>query len=73
MRPAECAAVTITQRCGGLRTLHVLQAFVKAVGYHTIAAWTLIGLWVFAIFWHFTTGEWKQYIQINADFFKNRK
>jgi hypothetical protein len=23
------------------------------------AAWTLIGLWVFAIFWHFTTGEWK--------------
>jgi thiosulfate reductase cytochrome b subunit len=22
----------------------------------------LIGLWVFAIFWHFTTGEWKQYI-----------
>ena len=29
---------------------------------HTIAAWTLVGLWVFAIFWHFTTGEWKQYI-----------
>jgi thiosulfate reductase cytochrome b subunit len=25
-------------------------------------AWTLVGLWVFAIFWHFTTGEWKQYI-----------
>jgi thiosulfate reductase cytochrome b subunit len=36
--------------------------FEKAVAYHTIAAWTLIGLWVFAIFWHFTTGEWKQYI-----------
>ena len=29
---------------------------------HTIAAWSLVGLWVFAIFWHFTTGEWKQYI-----------
>jgi thiosulfate reductase cytochrome b subunit len=29
---------------------------------HTTAAWLLIGLWVFAIFWHFTTGEWKQYI-----------
>lgn len=36
--------------------------FQKAVGYHTIAAWTLVGLWVFAIFWHLTTGEWKQYI-----------
>lgn len=33
-----------------------------AVSYHTTAAWTLVGLWVFAVFWHFTTGEWKQYI-----------
>lgn len=29
---------------------------------HTTAAWILIALWAFAIFWHFTTGEWKQYI-----------
>ena len=29
---------------------------------HTIAAWSLITLWVFAIFWHLTTGEWRQYI-----------
>ena len=36
--------------------------FAKAVEYHTVAAWSLVGLWVFAIFWHFTTGEWKQYI-----------
>ncbi|MDQ1363284.1 MAG: Cytochrome [Pseudomonadota bacterium] len=36
--------------------------FKQAVNIHTIAAWTLVGLWVFAIFWHFTTGEWKQYI-----------
>lgn len=36
--------------------------FEKAVNYHTIAAWSLVGLWVFAIFWHFTTGEWRQYI-----------
>ena len=35
--------------------------FERAVDYHTIAAWALIILWVFAIFWHFTTGEWKQY------------
>lgn len=34
----------------------------KAAQLHTFAAWALVGLWVFAIFWHFTTGEWKQYI-----------
>ena len=26
------------------------------------AAWALVILWAFAIFWHFTTGEWQQYI-----------
>jgi thiosulfate reductase cytochrome b subunit len=36
--------------------------FQRAVGYHTTAAWTLVGLWVFAIFWHLTTGEWRQYV-----------
>ena len=36
--------------------------FKTAVVYHTTAAWTLVGLWVFAIFWHLTTGEWKQYV-----------
>jgi thiosulfate reductase cytochrome b subunit len=41
---------------------YTLFGFAKAVSLHTIAAWTLIGLWVFAIFWHITTGEWKQYI-----------
>lgn len=39
-----------------------LFGFGRAVELHTLSAWTLIGLWVFAIFWHFTTGEWKQYI-----------
>ncbi|MDH5570432.1 MAG: cytochrome b/b6 domain-containing protein [Gammaproteobacteria bacterium] len=34
----------------------------SAVGLHTTAAWTLVSLWVFAVFWHLTTGEWKQYI-----------
>lgn len=34
----------------------------NAVIYHNIAAYTFLGLIVFAIFWHFTTGEWKQYI-----------
>lgn len=39
-----------------------LFGFEQAVNYHSIFAWTLVGLWTFAIFWHFTTGEWKQYI-----------
>jgi len=38
------------------------MAFSLSVQIHTLAAWALIVLWVFAIFWHFTTGEWRQYI-----------
>jgi thiosulfate reductase cytochrome b subunit len=36
--------------------------FEKAVSYHAIAAWSLVGLWIFAGFWHLTTGEWRHYI-----------
>lgn len=36
--------------------------FGRAAQYHEFAAYTLIGLWILAIFWHFTTGEWRQYI-----------
>lgn len=36
--------------------------FRDAVRYHNVAAYMFIGLVVFAIFWHFTTGEYKQYI-----------
>ncbi len=39
-----------------------LFGYEKAVAYHRTAAWMLIGLIVLAIFWHITTGEWKQYI-----------
>ena len=41
--------------------------FEQAVDIHIIAAWILMGLWVFAIFWHLTTGEWKQYIPSSAN------
>jgi thiosulfate reductase cytochrome b subunit len=34
----------------------------NAVKYHNIAAYAFIVLIVFAIFWHFATGEWRQYI-----------
>src|SRR5690606_20022552 len=39
-----------------------VMRFSTAVQVHTLAAWALIVLWLFAIFWHFTTGEWRQYI-----------
>jgi len=34
----------------------------QAVKYHNFAAISLIVLIVFAVFWHFTTGEWRQYL-----------
>jgi len=36
--------------------------FEFAVQYHNLAAYLLILLIVFAIFWHLTTDEWKQYV-----------
>ncbi len=36
--------------------------FEDAVTYHTISTYLLGVLIIFAIFWHFTTGEWKQYV-----------
>ena len=39
-----------------------LLGYAAADFWHTTFAWSLIGLWVFAIFWHFTTGEWRHYI-----------
>lgn len=47
--------------------LYTLLGFEQAVDLHTIVAWTLLGLWVFALFWHLTTGEWKQYIPSSAN------
>lgn len=42
-------------------TIRVL-GFEHAARFHRVASWMLIALIVFAIFWHFVTGEWKQYI-----------
>lgn len=42
-------------------TIHIF-GFEKAVKFHSFAAIALLALIVFAIFWHATTGEWKQYI-----------
>ncbi len=39
-----------------------ILGFETSVRLHTFAAWALIVLIVFAIFWHFTTDMWRQYI-----------
>lgn len=43
--------------------------FGQATQIHTLAAWALIVLWAFAIFWHFTTGEWRHYIPTRKGLF----
>ena len=42
--------------------LHGLIGFDLAVTLHTLAALTLLALWVLATFWLFTTGNWKHYL-----------
>lgn len=39
-----------------------LFGFEAAVRFHRQSSYALIALIIFAIFWHITTGEWKQYI-----------
>ncbi len=42
-------------------TLHFF-GYQNAVAYHIFAAYAFIVLIVFAIFWHLSTGEWRQYL-----------
>ena len=58
------AALIITLLITGfeIHGIYKLFGFAKALNTHTTAAWSLIGLWIFAIFWHVTTGEWRHYI-----------
>ena len=39
-----------------------LFGYEKAVEFHRVASYAFLVLLVFAIFWHFTTDEWRQYI-----------
>jgi thiosulfate reductase cytochrome b subunit len=46
----------------GLNGVHDLIPFGPAVMLHTMAALALLAVWVFATFWLFTTGTWRQFI-----------
>ena len=63
------AALIITLLLSGfaIHGSHGLLDFRTAVTVHETAAWLLITLWVFAIFWHFTTSQWRQYIPTLAN------
>lgn len=46
----------------GIHGLHHLASFDDMVFVHASAAIALIVLWIFAIFWHLTTGTWRHYL-----------
>ncbi|MBW8320846.1 MAG: cytochrome b/b6 domain-containing protein [Arenimonas sp.] len=46
----------------GISGIHSLLPFGPAVILHTIAAMALLLLWLFAFFWLFTTGTWRQFV-----------
>ncbi len=47
--------------------------FEKLVWTHVVAALSLIVLWVFAIFWHLTTGNWRHYLPTTHGLFRVAK
>lgn len=47
-----------------------LISFSAAVTLHTWAAIVLLALWIFAIFWLLTTGQWRHYMPTTKNFFK---
>lgn len=54
----------------GLHGLHALIPFGGAVTLHTLAALALVILWIFAIFWHLTTGTWRHYMPTTQGLFQ---
>ncbi|HCL63391.1 MAG TPA: cytochrome B [Rhizobium sp.] len=54
----------------GLHGLHGLIPFGGAVMLHTLAALALVILWIFAIFWHLTTGTWRHYMPTTQGLFQ---
>ena len=42
-----------------IHSTYNLLGYQTAVNVHNFSAWAFLVLIVFAIFWHFTTGEWR--------------
>ncbi len=45
-----------------IHSTYELFGYRSAVAIHNNAGWAFLALIILAVFWHFTTGEWKQYI-----------
>jgi len=54
----------------GIHGFHHLASFEQMVSMHVVAAIGLMVLWVFAIFWHLTTGTWRHYIPTTNGLFR---
>jgi thiosulfate reductase cytochrome b subunit len=46
----------------GMYGLHDLLNFGTAMEWHLVFGWSLIGLWLLAMLWHWFTGQWRQYV-----------
>jgi len=57
----------------GIHGFHQLASFKTMVLMHVIAAIGLIILWIFAIFWHLTTGSWRHYVPTTNGLFRVAK
>ena len=45
-----------------IHSSYVLIGYENAVGIHNITAWVFLVLTIFTMFWHITSGEWRQYL-----------
>ncbi|RUM93614.1 MAG: cytochrome B [Thiothrix sp.] len=50
--------------------VYTVIGFGDAVTLHTWTAGFLLFLWMFTVFWLFTTGEWRQYLPTSQNFIK---
>jgi len=54
----------------GIHGLHPFGDFGDLVSVHVVAALYLMVLWLFAIFWHLTTGTWRHYVPTGDGLFR---
>ncbi len=54
----------------GIHGYHELADFDQMVFIHVFSAFGLMILWLFAIFWHLTTGSWRHYVPTTNGLFK---
>ena len=66
------ALLIVVLFASGLRIMGLYEALPFGLAFllHVSAAIALVVLWVFAIFWHLTTGTWRHYVPTTHDLLK---